>query len=339
MDDEGEKAPKYRKIFRDIIRGYSECEILGKKLYLKHLTAHDQVDLDDVYELYKKQAIKRGIETEEEILERVFEEGLWSEENEKELKDLKNFGKQIAKNKQELVLKSQIDAQNKALKENQEKINVLQNQKQALLNSSAEAYASKRSNDYYIIQSFFCDINLEKKYFEVEKDFNELYIEELKEYISAYNDIFTSFEELEIQKMILQDFYYIYFPFSDDTVGFFGKPVCQLTYNQLKLIVYTKIFKNIFEKHTHIPEKIRKDPLALMDYGNVSDEAREKMQSKYNKDADASTIMNATDEDYEYAGLEKPSDSPGISLQKAAEDKGGSLSMEDLMKLSGHTTD
>lgn len=337
--EEGEKAPKYRKIFRDIIRGYSECEILEKKLYLKHLTAHDQVDLDDIFHVYKNQAIQRGIETEESAMERVYEEGLWTEEDDKKLNELKNFSKQIASNKQELVLKSQIDAQNKALKENQEKINTLEIQKKSLLSNTAEAYASKRSNDFYIIQSFFSDSELKNKYFEEEKNFDELYTEELKEYITAYNDIFTSFEELEIQKMILQDFYYIYFPFSDDTVGFFGKPVCQLTYNQLKLIVYTKIFKNIFEKHSNIPEKIRKDPLALMDYGNVSDEAREKMQSKYSKDADASTIMNATEEDYEYAGLEKPSDSAGISLDKAARQKGGSLSMEDLMELSGHRTD
>ena len=53
-------------------------------------------------------------------------------------------------------------------------------------------------------------------------------------------------------------------------------------------------------------------------------------------DKDASTLFGATDEDYEYAGLSKPSDSTKISLHKAAEKKGGSLSMEDLMELSGH---
>ena len=52
-------------------------------------------------------------------------------------------------------------------------------------------------------------------------------------------------------------------------------------------------------------------------------------------DKDATTLFGATDEDYEYAGLEKPSDKAGVSLQKAAEKKGGSLSMEDLMELSG----
>jgi len=338
VDDEA-KAPQYRRVFRDIIRGFSECEILGKKLFLKHLCASDQVELDNIYDKHLALALERGIEGKKDTLKRVYDEGIWTKEKDDELITLKNFSKQIVANKQELVLKSQIDAQNKALKDNEDKIRRLQVQKDTLLQNTAESYASKRANDYYIIKSFYSDEELKQAYFEGEKSFDELYAEELREYIDAYNKIFIAFEEIEIQTMILQDFYYIYFPFSDDTVGFFGKPVCQLTYNQLKLIVYTKIFKNIFEKHSNIPERIRKDPKALLDYGNISDEARDKMDSKYSKDADASTIMNATDEDYEYAGLEKPSDKAGISLQKAAEAKGGSLSMEDLMELSGHRTD
>ena len=92
-----------------------------------------------------------------------------------------------------------------------------------------------------IIKSFYSDAKMDKPYFEGEADFNELYAEEVRDYIGTYNDIFLNFEETKIQEMILQDFYYIYFPFSDDTVGFFGNPVCELTYNQLKLIVYTKL--------------------------------------------------------------------------------------------------
>ena len=148
--------------------------------------------------------------------------------------------------------------------------------------------------------------------------------------------MFKTFQESKIQEMILQDFYYIYFPFSDDTVGFFGNPVSKLTYNQLKLIVYTKIFKNIFENNKHIPAKIKKDPQALLDYGAIDDDAKQKMQDRLRGDKDGSTLFNATDEDFEYAGLEKPSDSSRMTLQQAAKEKGGSLSMEDLMELRDH---
>ena len=127
MDDES-KAPQYRRIFRDIVRGFSDCKVLGKKLYLKHLSSQDQVDLDDVYQEHLEHALSRGIESKAETLKKIHEEGIWTEEQDKELETLKNFSKQIVANKQELVLKSQIDAQNKALKDNQEKIRILEEQ-------------------------------------------------------------------------------------------------------------------------------------------------------------------------------------------------------------------
>ena len=208
-----------------------------------------------------------------------------------------------------------------------------------MLSNDAESYASKSSHDYYIIKSYYEDKELEKPLFPEESSYEDLYMDEVSAFVDTYNKTFRMFEELKIQEMILQDFYYIYFPFSDDTVGFFGNPVSKLTYNQLKLIVYTKIFKNIFENNKHIPEKIKKDPQALLDYGAIDEDAKQKMKDKLSGDKDGSTLFNATEEDYEYAGLDKPSDSSKISLQEAAKQKGGSLSMEDLMELSGHRTE
>ena len=330
------ETTEYRKIFRDIIRGYSEVYIRDQKYYIKHLTSIDQVAIDEIRSSYYDKAISRGIPPLSEVLEDLNKEGLWTNKDESEIKRLELFIEQAQKTKSELVLKSQIDKQNESIQETRKKIQELQSKRQELLGANAEDYADKRSNDYYIIKSFYTDKELKTRVFPEEKDYNDLYVDEISDFVSCYNNIFKMFEELKIQEMILQDFYYIYFPFSDDTVGFFGNPVCHLTYNQLKLIVYTKIFKNIFENNSHIPEKIKKDPQALLDYGSVSNEAKEKMKNQLSKDGDATTLFGATAEDYEYAGLENPNDKPGISLQKAAEKKGGSLSMEDLMELSGH---
>ncbi len=325
----------YRKVFRDIVEAKTRAVIEDKTYYIKHLSALDQVDIDDIKKKYYDNAISRGIPAQKDILKRLSDEGDWTPENEKEIKRQEAFIEQLQKNKTQLVLKSQIDQQNQTIQETRKKINELIGKKRALMGVNAEDYSDKRANDFYVIKSFYEDSGMEKPVFPNQQDFDDLYAEEMSLFVNAYNTTFLAFDELKIQEMILQDFYYIYFPFSDDTVGFFGKPVCQLTYNQLKLIVYTKIFKNIFENNKHIPQKIRKDPQALLDFGSISDEAKSKMQEKFDESQDGSTLFNATDEDFEYAGLEKPSDKPGISLQKAAEKKGGSLSMEDLMELSG----
>lgn len=325
----------YRKIFRDIVKGRSDAKIEGSKYYIKHLSAIDQVDIDEIKETYYDQALKRGIPTKEEIIEGLKKDGVWTDSDENDIQTQKNFIEQLQKNKTQLVLKSQIDKQNESIQEARAKINELESRKNQLIGVNAEDYSEKRANDYYIIKSFYKDLDCTDPLFPEERDYNELYAEEVVYYINCYNEIFKLFEEIKIQEMILQDFYYIYFPFSDDTVGFFGRPVVELTYNQLKLIVYTKIFKNIFENNKHIPEKIKKDPQALLDYGSISDDAKQKVRDKFNDDNDATTLFNATEDDFEYAGLEKPSEKSGISLQKAAEQKGGKLTMEDLMELSG----
>jgi hypothetical protein len=326
---------EYRKIFKEIVEGYTKAKIGESTYYIKHLSALDQVDIDEVRKSYYDNAIKRGIPSEKEVLKALSDEGQWTEKDQGEIDRLGVFISQLQQNKTQLVLKSQIDKQNETIQKTRAKIDGLNAKLKSLMGVNAEDYADKRSNDYYIIKSFYEDKDLNTPLFPEESSFNDLYAEEVQALVTCYNNTFLSFEELKIQEMILQDFYYIYFPFSDDTVGFYGSPVVQLTYNQLKLIVYTKIFKNIFESNKHIPTKIKKDPKALLDYGSISEDAKEKMKNKLDSNQDGATLFGATDEDYEYAGLDKPSDQVGVSLHKAAEKKGGSLSMEDLMELSG----
>ena len=62
-------APIYRKAFRDIVWGYS-CERMGDEdVFVKHLTPHDQVELEEIEERYLEIAKKRGVPTEEDMLD------------------------------------------------------------------------------------------------------------------------------------------------------------------------------------------------------------------------------------------------------------------------------
>ena len=326
---------EYRKIFRDIVQGYSQVSIDDQTFYIKHLSALDQVEIDQIRSEHYDKAISRGIAKEEEILKNLKKDKIWTDSDEAEISRQELFIQNAQQSKTQLVLKSQIDKQNQSIQEARKKLNSLIAKKNELIGVSAESYADKRSNDYYIIKSFYENTECTEAVFPEEKDYNTLYSEDVAKFVNSYNTIFAMFEEKKIQEMILQDFYYIYFPFSDDTVGFFGSPVCHLTYNQLKLIVYTKIFKNIFENNSHIPEKIKKDPQALLDYGSISTQAKEKLNEQLSNEKAGSTLFGATEEDYEYAGLEKPSDKSSNSLHQAAAKKGGTLSMADLMELSG----
>lgn len=322
-----------RLLFRDISIGVSESYIDGEKVYIKHFSTHDQVEYNQVYQKHLSSAIKKGVPTERESLDFQIEEGFWNKDDDLFIERQTEYIANLVNSKKALYLKSSIDAHNETVKAEREKLNQKLKEKEEIIGHTAERFASSRANDFYILNSFFKDKDLSDTIFKG-NEVVDLDAESMSKYIMSYNNISEKFSEKNIKLLILQDFFYIYFPFCEDPVSFFGKPIVQLTDNQLKTIVYTRIFKNIFERYDNIPEKIRKDPDALLDFGNASDSAREKAKDQLtNPEAGASTIMGATNEDLEYLGVEKKQSDK--NLHEEAEKKGGSLSMKDLMDLHG----
>lgn len=326
---------KYRKIFRDIVRGYSKNQdnSLDQIFYVKHLTTHDQVDLEDIEDLFYRKAQKKGLPTEKDRINYLIEEGGWSKEDDNFIETQNAFISNLLKSKNQLILKSQIDKQQGLIDKETIKLNEKLEEREALLGNTCEKYSKQRVNDYYISKSFFKDENLKEKCYS-EEQFNDVSYTELRKLVKIHNSQFTLFSEDNIQRLILEDFYFPYMPFCEDTVQFFGKPVCELTHNQLKLILFTRIFKGIFDQNDDIPEKIRKDPKALMDFASSSKKGKEELD-KHSDKGGAGTIVGATKEDYEYMGVDPNSVKGSETLSSAAEKKGGSLNMNDLMELAG----
>ena len=127
---------------------------------------------------------------------------------------------------------------------------------------------------------------------------------------------------------MLQDFYSPYFPFSDNVMNFYDKPLFRLSTNQVKLVIFTRMFKNIFENFPKIPDAIRKDPAKVVDYVNSQDKAKDVAET-LEKDG-ASTVMGATKEDYEYLGYKQ--NPAGRSLSDMLKAKGGRMDMNDLIE-------
>ena len=320
-----------RKIFRDIVRGYSTAIIEEDFVYIKHLTPHDQVELEEVEQKYFKIAEKRGVPTERDMMDFLVKEGEWSESKDKEIEKKKMFLENLKTARNKMVLKSAIDKQSELIEKEQTDLNELENHKASLIGNTCEKYAKDRMNDFYMIKSFYKDKDLKEILFS-EEVYDELEDRDIKKYIFNYNEIFSGFTEESIQYTILEDFYSPYLSFAEDSMQFYGKPFCALTYNQIRLIVYTRVIKNIFDTNENIPESIKKDPAKLLEFGSSSKEERDKAKDKLSQGA-AGTLVGAKDEDYEYLGIEKPKG--GVSLHEEAKKKGGTLNMQDLMKLHG----
>lgn len=321
----------YRKIFRDICLGYSKSYYKKDELYVKHLHANDYIDINEKQDLFLKKAIERGLQTEKKCLEEAIENDIWSEKDESFIDSQEIFIDNLLKTKSNLNLKSERDAHQKIIEEEQEKLNKKLSERQSILGNTAESYSSKQINDYFIINCFYKDEHLKTKYLS-EDFFANLSYSEIKELTQINNSVVKSVSEENIQKIVLEEFFFPFMYMADGPHSFFGKPAIDLTNNQLSILTYSRVFKNIFDNNQDIPEKIRKDPAALLDFSSNS-KSREKMKEHLNKDG-ASTVFGATAEDYEYMGVKKTSIKSGASLTEAARKKGGSLNMQDLMDLS-----
>jgi hypothetical protein len=324
---------KRRKIFRDVVRGFSTATLEQDFVYIKHLTPHDQVELEEIEEKYFEIALRKGVPTEEDMLEYLRQEGQWSNADDKFIVDKQLFIENLKNAKNKMVLKREIDKQSNLIQKETHLLEQKQIEKISLIGNTCEKYAKDRLNDFYMIKSFYVDRELSEPLFSQDK-FDELDNHDIKKVVYKYNEIFESFSEESIQYTILEDFYNPYLSFAEDSMQFYGKPFCELTYNQIRLIVYTRVFKNIFDSNENIPEGIRKDPAKLLDFGSSSREERDKAKDKLSQ-GDGGTIVGAKAEDYEYLGVEKPRNA--VNLHEEAKKKGGTLNMEDLMKLHGVT--
>ena len=215
----------------------------------------------------------------------------------------------------------------------QKRLNDLKNTRASFFQRTAESYAEERVNDYYILKCLYKDKKLSKEAFE-EDEFDNIDSETLTCIIKQYSEVYRTINDNTIQHLILQDFFNLYMPFAEDPAEFFGKCVCELTYNQVKLLIYARFFKNVFQQNDKMPQDIKNDPDKIIDYVNANENAKKVMENKNGKENQASSIVGATSEDLEYVGL-KAKGQKTLSLADEAKKKGGSLSMEDMMKIFG----
>jgi len=198
---------------------------------------------------------------------------------------------------------------------------------------TAESYAEERLNDHYILKCLYKDKKIQEPLYS-EEMFDDIDSEDLFIIMKEYTRIYKEINDDSIQRVVLQDFYNLYLPFAESPMEFYGKPICDLTFNQLKLLVYSRFFKNAFQQNQNMPQDIKNDPDKIMDYLNANENVKKVREKNANKENSAESIVGATREDLEYLNIAKPGQKT-LSLAEEAKKKGGSLSMDDMMKLFG----
>ena len=314
--------------FCQIVEGCSEKVFLGNPIFIKHVTLKERQLYSKKYKNYLNYAVSKGLPREEDALKKAISEGSWSEKEDEEIKTSEKYIETLNITRKKVFKKLQVDEIEKNLREEKEKIAKKLAEKKEILGKTAEDYASSRSGDYLIYSCFYKDKNFTELLFS-EEEFDEMPLNDLEQCVILYNSYFNEISDLNIQHIALSDFFQPNYLVLDYPTELFGKPMVQLSENQTRLLIYAKIFKNIFETTENIPENIKKDPEALLQYKDKTQaqkefETKTKPKKRGNVEG-AEMVFGATKDEI---GQDTK------TLKDVMKDK-AVLSMEELMKLHG----
>ena len=322
----------YIAIIGEIFDGYTEASFGGKPVYVKHISIRDQRYIHKYFEKYKQIALDKGVETEKDRLAYIIAEGIWSDEDDTKIESLRFEIENLEKTVSQLPLPSQRQSMREDIKNLESQRTALLMKRRELMGKTAEDYATGRSGDELLRFLLFKDPELTEHLF-TEQSFSELETWEVAEINSIQSNLSERLEDLLIQKSILRPFFNMYLSLCEGAGDFYGKPIIQLTIHQLKVILYGKMFFNIFQYTENIPDNIREDPEKLMLYAESQREGKNaKAKSGLKDDADASMVFGATKDDM--ATLNAPAGN--TRLAEEAKKHGGKLNMEQMMRLAGH---
>ena len=319
----------YIAVVGEVFDGYSEMLLGQEPVFVKHFALKDQQFLDYHYQRYFKKIRKRGVQTDEESLQLLYDNDLWSEKKENEIKSWKDERDHLIKTAQQLPLPSQRTETLGHANDLSLKIEDAEYTRGELIGVTAEVYATNRSHEHLLRAFVYRDKELTKPYYTVE-DFEDLEASELSNVIKLRNSLHKRFSDENLQKATLLPFFSLYLPLCEDVKGFFGKPVINLTIPQLKITSFGRVFYSIFQYVDDIPEDIRQDPAKLLLFSDAQRNKRAGKGLDLKEDADASMVFGATKED-----MKEVTDGKSTTLESALKQKGESLNMEDMIKLSG----
>ena len=320
----------YISLIGEAFDGYTETIFEDRTVYIKHINIKDQRYLHKYHEKYKNIVLSKGLQSEEEKLKYVIEEGIWESKDDLEISSLTSEIENLKRTRRALFLKSQKDDIDKQIQESREKLFSLQQKRKEVIGQTADDYAETRSGDEILRFLLFKNKDLTEHLYS-EEEFGELEAWQVIALGKIQKDIQDKLSDSNIQKAVLRPFFSMYLSLCEDVSGFYDKPIPELSIFQLRVALFGRMFFNIFQFTEDIPEDIKQDPEKLLSFSEAQ-RNKDSSKSQIRDDAAGSAVFGATNEDVEDLG----GTAGGVSLSEEAKKHGGQLNMEQMMRLAGH---
>lgn len=293
--------PNHKTSFSEIIAGFSKTIWRGQSVYFKHFNNVDMGFFVQDEERIYENAHAQGLFTEQEKLESLKKDDIWTEAQERELRQEKEFLELQISTKKNLLIDSQIKSVNKQIEDSQKKINDILSARTQLVGFTVEHLTARKMNEIHMLRATYRDSDLSVLFF-TEEQFNELEDSELEELILLYNGK-LDFLNQTIKKLAVSNFFQNMFNLAPECIyDFYGKPVINLTVLQQDLYIYGRFFSNLLQGENKPSQEMLDNPDKLIEDYQKNQNLKETLGEK-KADLSAGTALGATKEEYEKAGV------------------------------------
>lgn len=251
-----------RRAFADICRGYSSGLLNGVAVYTRHLSHQQHIELDLYRERFESEAREQGAPTEGARLAELIKKGQWSDGKENEIARQKDTAQRFEEAKRGLVKPSEIAAYDRQIKDENDRLVKLLNERRTLIGATCEEYAQHRLDDHYIVTNLFSDSTLTCPVFSAD-EYDSLPDSTIQQVIDLHRVVTDPLSDHNLRHLAIQDFFIGYYILcADDLYSFFGRPIVEMTHYQVRLGNVARYFKSILE-HTDtskLPPDARTNP-------------------------------------------------------------------------------
>lgn len=248
MDENLKEENLYNKLYRDIIYGYSQFSHEGNDVYIKHISQTDFGYIEEFENRQKLKAQRKGLPSENEKIEELIRQKLWTKEKEQKKTELEKEIENLEISVSKLIIASQIKQMRSRIGDLEGELSSLLTERAESVGLTSDSYATRKSNLEILRWTLYKDTLLKDLLFSP-SDFDFVDDEELNELLAKNNKIVADFRQKNLKKISASGFFLNSFLIADGNVmSFYGKPVVSLTNYQIEIFNHGLRYKSVLEK-------------------------------------------------------------------------------------------
>ena len=318
----------YKKLYSEILLGYSSIVLKDRVFYLKHIDNLDSLEQSGAYAINFEYAKAKGLEQEKEKLDFIITNDIWEKEKENEIASLKERLERLHATQKKLFVQAQRNQNQKEIDKLTSEFALLNSERLEALGETCETFANKKSQEAMIRSLFFKDETLKERLY-TKEEFDDLEHSEISTLFILMGKGLAEFTEKNIRVLSLCPlFLNSFFLCPDNAYNFYGKAVSLLSNNQTSLYSNGITVKDYASKGHPLPDNVLDDPEKALSWFSFDPDAKNKISDK-----DGGTIVGATIEEM------KKADPNAKSIGQVAKEKfkgKKQLNMQDMLNLHGY---